>query len=113
MSDMQPCEQRDEIAAIKKKLDDRDSMLMELRVKQAEIGGDVAHIKTRIDNGMSHTLQRIDMNLMEIKPVIAHHSDIVKRIEDIGWLWSRYSGIGLIALLLGLIVWAITNGFNV
>ena len=86
-------------------------MLAELRVRQAEIGGDVSHVKTRLDNGMSHTLARIDSNLVELKPIIEHHADIIKRIEDFGWLISRTLASGFAVLLLGLAVWAITKGF--
>jgi hypothetical protein len=107
-----PCEQKDEIVAIKKKLDDRDSVLSELRVRQAEIAGDVGHIKTRLDNGMSHTIADIHKRLTELCPVIQHHADIVKRIEDLGWLISRWVTTGLVTALIAMILWAATKGFH-
>jgi predicted nucleic acid-binding protein len=108
---MEPCAKADEIHEIKLKLESRDSALTEMRVKQVEIAGDVAHVKTRIDNGMSHTIARIDANLTALKPVIEHHADIIKRIEDFGWLISRWLGTSVVLGLLGVIIWAITKGF--
>ena len=107
----EPCSEKENIDKIWDKLESRDEILRTMQIKQAEIAGDISHVKTRIDNGMSHTIARIDANLIEIKPVIAHHANIVKRIEDFGWLISRWLGTGLIVCLLGLIVWAIGKGF--
>ena len=101
------CTQKDNIQKIQEKLDSRDEVLAEMRVKQAEIGGDVAHIKTRIDNGMSHSIHNLNQLLTKLEPVIGHHSDIVKRIEGIGWTLST----ALILTLVGLIGWAISRGF--
>ena len=108
---MQPCEQKEEIMQIRAKLDSRDTVLATLQVKQAEIGGDVSHIKTRIDNGMSHTIADIHKQLTELAPIIQHHADIVRRIEDFGWLISRWVITGLTITVLGLIIWAISKGF--
>ena len=108
---MQPCEQRDNIEKIWIKIESRDGVLSEMRVKQAEIAGDVSHVKTRIDNGMSHTIADIHSKLTELKPIIEHHASIVKRIEDLGWLISRWVTTGLVMTLIGLIVWAIGKGF--
>jgi len=108
----QPCEQKETIDKIRDKLDSRDAVLTTLQVKQAEIAGDISHVKTRIDNGMSHTIARIDANLIELKPIIEHHADIVKRIEDVGWLISRLTIGTLVASLVGIIVWAIARGWK-
>lgn len=109
---MQPCEQRDEIKRINDKLDSRDAVLTSLQVKQADIAGDVSHIKQRIDNGMSTTIARMDANLTSLKPVLDHHADIVKRIEDMGWLVSRITLSFIICSLIGVIIWAISKGFT-
>ena len=101
------CTQKDEIANIQKKLDSRDELLADIRVKQAEIGGDVTHIK-RLDNGMSHSIANMNTLLTKLEPVIGHHADIIKRIEGIGWTLST----ALILTLVGLIGWAITKGFK-
>jgi hypothetical protein len=85
--------------------------LTKLQVRQADIAGDVAHIKSRLDNGMSHTIADIHEKVTKIIPIIEHHADIVKRIEDVGWLISRWVITGLAASLLALIAWAITKGF--
>ena len=105
---MEPCEQKDNIAKIQAKLDSRDETLGELRVKQAEIQGTVNHISGRIDNGMSHTIANLNSLLTKLEPVIAHHSDIVKRIEGIGWTLATSLIIALIAYL----GWGIAHGFK-
>jgi hypothetical protein len=94
------------------KIVDNDRILVEMRIKQAEIAGDVSHIKTRLDNGMAHTIQRMDQNLTKLMPIIEHHSDIVKRIEDWGWLISRWTGAGLVCLLLAVVTWALSKGLK-
>ena len=115
----QPCEEKETIEKIRDKLDSRDAVLTTLQVKQAEIAGqiclvgaDISHVKGRIDNGMSHTIARIDANLIELKPIIEHHADIVKRIEDMGWLISRLTISSFVAALVGVIVWAIARGWK-
>jgi hypothetical protein len=90
---------------------EKEVVLTTLQVKQAEIAGDVTHIKSRIDNGMSTTIKQIDANLIALKPVIEHHADIIKRVEDIGWLISRYTIVLVLTTMTGLVVWAITKGF--
>lgn len=89
----------------------KEAVLTTLQVKQAEIAGDVSHIRARIENGMSKTIKQIDDNLTALKPVIEHHADIVKRIEDFGWLVSKTVSASLIATVIGLAVWAIGKGF--
>jgi hypothetical protein len=88
-------------------------ILTEMRIKQAEIAGEVSHIKTRLDNGMSHTIQRMDQNLTKILPIIEHHASIIKRIEDVGWLISRWLGAGLVMLILAVVAWALSKGLKI
>ena len=104
---MTPCEQKDRIDELHKKLD----TITVLQIKQAEIAAAIDHVKGRIDNGMSNKIERIDENLIALRPTIEHHADIIRRIEDIGWLWSRMSGIGLLTAVIGLLVWAVGKGF--
>jgi hypothetical protein len=82
-----------------------------LQIRQAEIAGDIAHIKSRIDNGMSHTIADIHAKLTELKPVLEHHSNIVRRVEDFGWLISRWVVTGIITTAVALVLWAISKGF--
>ena len=89
----------------------KESVLITLQVRQAEIAGDVQHIKTRIDNGMSHTIADIHNMLIEMRPKIDHHADIVRRIEDTGWLISRVTISCGITIFFGLIIWAASRGF--
>jgi hypothetical protein len=112
---VEPCEQKDNIAKIQAKLDARDEVLAEMRVKQVEIqgqiglvGADIAHVKGRIDNGMSHTIANLNTLLTKLEPVIDHHSSIVKRIEGIGWTLAT----GLILTLVAYLGWGIAHGFK-
>jgi hypothetical protein len=74
----------------------------------AEVKGDVSHIKSRIDNGMSKTISEIHDMLTELKPKIAHHANVIKRIEDGGWALA-YGFVGVIALV---VIWSIAHGFT-
>ena len=108
---MEPCSEKDNIAKLFNFHDEKMKKLHEMELRQVNIQGDVTHIKTRIDNGMSHTIEDIHKSLTEIAPVIQHHSNIVRRIEDFGWLISRWVVTGIVTTVLGLIVWAISKGF--
>ena len=99
MSD--PCQQQEKIESITGKM-------QTIEVRQVEIQGDVKHIKTRIDNGMSHTIASIHEKLTLLTPVIEHHANIVKRIEGIGWTLATSLIIALIAYL----GWGISHGFK-
>jgi hypothetical protein len=97
---------------------DKEQVLTTLQVKQAEIQGkidvvakDVIHVKGRIDNGMSVTISEMHNMLTEMKPVIQHHSNIVRRVEDFGWLISRWVVTGIITTAVALVLWAISKGF--
>lgn len=89
----------------------KEQVLTTLQIKQAEIAGDVSHIKSRIDNGMATTIARMDENFMKLRPVIEQHAITIKRIEDIGWLISRYAIVAGLTTLTGLIIWAVSRGF--
>jgi hypothetical protein len=113
MSD--PCEQKDNIEDLKKgqeKLftfhDEKLRVINEMRVTQVKIEGDITHIKSRLDNGMSHTLASIHEKMTLLTPVIDHHTNIVKRIEGIGWTLATTLVITLIAYL----AWGISHGFT-
>jgi hypothetical protein len=111
MSD--PCSEKENIKQLFEFHNEKMSKLHEMELRQVSMASDVTHVKTRIDNGMSHTIKDTNNILRRLEPIIAHHADIVKRIEDIGWLWSRWSSIGLITALLGIFVWAIAHGWVV
>ena len=102
------CNQKDNIAKLFNFHEDKMKKLQEMEVRQVEIQGDVKHIKSRLDNGMSHTIHNLDQMLTKLEPVIGHHSEIIKRIEGIGWTLST----ALILTLVGLIGWAIAHGFK-
>ena len=106
---MQPCEQKDNILKIQDKLDSRDAVLTVLQVKQAEIAGDVAHIKGRIDNGMSETLKEIHQVIIELKPKVVEYDDLYRRVKDAGWAMAYVFG----GLTLGVIIWAVKSGMKI
>ena len=108
----EPCSEKHNIDKLFDFHDEKMKKLNEMEIRQVGIQGDVAHIKTRIDNGMSHTIAKIDSNLTELKPIIEHHANIVKRIEDFGWLISRWVTTSLVVALLSLLAWAIAKGFK-
>ena len=102
------CTQKENIEKLFTFHDDKMTKLHAMEVRQVEIQGDIKHIKTRIDNGMSHTIHNLDQMLTKLEPTIGHHADIIKRIEGIGWTLST----ALILTLVGLIGWAIAHGFK-
>ena len=103
-----PCEQKENIEKLFTFHDDKMKQLHTMEVRQTEIQGDVRHIKTRIDNGMSHTITNLNNLLTKLEPVIAHHSKIVSKIEDVGWWISK----GLIIALIGVMIWAASHGWK-
>jgi hypothetical protein len=109
----EPCSEKENIDKLFKADIEKMSKLHDMELRQVAIQGDVSHIKTRIDNGMSHTIKDIHEKLTELHPVIKHHDDIVKRIEDFGWLISRVVVTGVLTTIAGLIIWAIGKGFVV
>ena len=108
----EPCEKAKDINDMQLRLKDGDKALVDLRIKQVEIGSDVAYVKQKLDNGMSTSLKKIEDTVTRLDPVIAHHADIIKRIEDVGWLISRYAIVTGLTTITGLVVWAIGRGFT-
>lgn len=105
---MEPCSQKDNIEKLFEFHDAKMAKLQTMEVRQAEIQGDVRHIKTRIDNGMSHTIANLNTLLTKLEPIIAHHAKVVSKIEDIGWWISK----GLLFGIVGVMIWAIANGWK-
>ena len=84
---------------------------VDVRIKVAELQGDVTHIMKRMDEGIAPTLKSINesmQSVLELKPVIAHHAEVIKGLEGIGW-WLVY---GLLAGVVATIIWAITKGLK-
>jgi hypothetical protein len=109
---MEPCSQENTIKEIKSDALIAKDKLHEMEVRQVEIQGDVKHIKTRLDNGMSHTIAEMHSWLSELKPKIEHHADIVRRVEDFGWWISKTVGMILVTVLVGIAIWAVANGWK-
>jgi hypothetical protein len=102
------CNQKENIAKLFTFHEEKMKQLGQMEVRQVEIQGDIKHIKTRIDNGMSHTIHNLDQTLMKLVPVIDHHASIVKRIEGIGWTLAT----SLILALVAYLAWGISHGFK-
>jgi hypothetical protein len=105
---MNPCEQKENIENLYKLAAANKDRIHGMEVRQVEIQGDVKHVKTRLDNGISHTIASLNNLLTKLEPVINHHARIVAKIEDIGWWMSKI----LIAAVLLIIVWAASNGWK-
>jgi len=99
---MEPCTKEEVIESIK-------TTLGEVRIKQTEIGGDVSHIKSRIDNGMSHTIADMHKNLTDIVPIIQRFISFERRMDDLIW-WTAKIGIGA---FLSIVAWAIATGWKI
>jgi hypothetical protein len=108
----EPCEQKENIAKLFDCHTTAKEKLHDMELRQITIQGDVTHIKTRIDNGMSHTIAEMHQWLAELKPQIKHHADIVQRVEDFGWWISKSVGVVVLACVIGIAVWAIANGWT-
>lgn len=62
--------------------------------------GDVEHIKTRIDNGMSSTITKIYEKLMEIHPIVNENKFWVDKFKwGIVWIAIIAVGGGLVTLV--------------
>lgn len=126
-----PCEQKDNIETLYKMANENKDKLHNIEVKQAQIAGDVSHIKSRLDNGMSHSIANINKIVTALEPVIAYHAEFIKKaeaedliaknkhharivgkIEDIGWWISKIVLFALMVALAGVIVWATANGWK-
>lgn len=105
---MNPCEQKDNIETLYRLSSANKDKLHEMEVRQMEIAGNVSHIKSRIENGMSTTIHSMDEKLTLLLPKIEHHTKVIGKIEDIGWWISK----GLLISLIGVLVWAASHGWR-
>lgn len=106
--DEHDCNQKDNIKKLFDFHEEKMKQLNQMEVRQVEIHGDVKHIKSRIDNGMSHTIYNLDQMLTKLEPTIGHHAEVIKRIEGLGWTLSTT----LMLALLGFLAWGINHGFK-
>ena len=109
---MEPCSEKENIEKLFTFHEQKMNQLHEMEKRQITIQGDVTHIKTRLDNGMSHTIAEMHAWLSELKPKIEHHADIVRRVEDFGWWISKTVGIAILMAVIGVAIWAIANGWK-
>ena len=78
---------------IKKRLIDHDKRIRFIELKMTEVGGDVKHIKDRIDNGLSSTMTKIFTRIDEIFPAVKENSYWVSKIKG-AFVWVSVIGIG-------------------
>ena len=78
-----------------------------LEIKQTEVAGDVSHIKTRLDNGISGTLTKIFLRLDEIIPKVKDNTYWVGKFKQaICWI----AGVGVCGGILGLFFFLVRKG---
>lgn len=102
------CRQEETIARLKDWETLAADRLVEMEKRQIIIGADVSHIKGRIDNGLSATVQKLHDAALKQEPLILHHSKWINRLEA-ACVAALY-GIGLLGC--GVIIWAIAQGFK-
>jgi hypothetical protein len=103
------CTEKDNIKKLFDMHEQKLKDLAEIKIRQAEIQGTVNHISGRIDNGMSHTIHNLDQTLTKLEPVLNHHSEVIRRIEGMGWTLATT----LLISLLGFLAGGLANGFKV
>ena len=86
------CQQRDVLIKLKNKQCDHDVMMTRL-------ASDVAHIKERLDNGISQTVTKIWDTVNQMHPQVVDNAYWVGRIKSsIVWVACVGIGGGLVAL---------------
>ena len=80
-----------------------------MEIKQTEVAGDVSHIKTRIDNGISGTLTKIFSKLDEIVPKVRDNTYWVGKFKQSIW-WIATIGLG--GGILGIFFFLIRKGLK-
>jgi hypothetical protein len=108
----EPCSEKHNIEKLFDFHDEKMKQLNQMEIRQVRMDGNIEHIKSRIDNGMSHTIANLNTLLTKLEPIIGHHSRIIGKIEDIGWWISRSVIFGFVLCLVGLTIWAVANGFK-
>ena len=69
-----PCSEKGNIEKLFQFHDEKMAKLHDMEGRQIQIQGDVTHIKTRLDNGISHTIAKISerMTILELEIVICY-----------------------------------------
>jgi NADH:ubiquinone oxidoreductase subunit D len=106
---VQPCEQKEKIESITDKIQVMEVRQVEIQGQIVGVAKDIQHVKGRIDNGMSHTIHNLDQTLTKLEPMLNHHSEVIRRIEGMGWTLATT----LLITLLGFLAWGISHGFKV
>lgn len=99
---------REEIDGLQLKAASNADRLVEIEKRQVVIGLSIENLVRKVENGLSSTVSDIHSILLKLIPVIDRHTSLEKRIEDIFWWLVKI----LIAALLGVMVWAVANGWK-
>jgi hypothetical protein len=104
---MTPCDQKENIEKLFDLNEARAEKLHTIELRQIEIQGLVLETKKKIENGITHKIDKTHDIVIKLEPIIAHHDKVVNNIETMGWWISRI----LLASLIGVLFWAISKGF--
>ncbi len=110
--DEHECNQKDNIAKLFTFHDEKMAKLHDMENRQIQIQGDVTHIKSRIDNGMSHTISDMSKNLIALMPIIERHTALEKRIEDLFWGAVKGAVWTVCLIILSFCIWGLTHGWK-
>ena len=105
---MVPCEQKEDIEKLFSLDEKRSEKFHEIEKRQIEIHGIVIETKKKIENGITHKIEKTHDIVTRLEPVIEHHEKVINNIETMGWWISRM----LLASLVGVLFWAISKGFS-
>ena len=97
-----------EIIGMKKDFENRsckkEELISTIEKELIRVGGDVAHIKNRIDNGLTETMKSMEDKLNEFLPIVKDNQDWITRIKGAVTRVTVFSVVGgLIALMWHLI----------
>lgn len=108
----EPCTEKSNIAKLFEYHEGKVEKLHAIELRQIEIQGNVSAIKKTIENGMSTEIKKTHDVVTRIEPIIAHHAMVITNIETMGWWISRGIIAALVGSVVGLILWAASNGYT-
>ena len=102
-----------------KRCQDHKDQIHEINIKMTEMNGDIKHIKTRLDNGMSVTITHISQEIKELTKTILE--DVIPICKDsqywvdklklaIYWVSVMAVGGGFVSILFFVLKSVMTGG---
>jgi len=74
-------------------LEDHEVRIRNLEMHQVEMAGDIKYIKSKIDNGVSSTIEKIFSKLDEIVPLVRSNTYWMDKVKQ-GFWWCSVIGVG-------------------